>query len=101
MDKMSPDDDGGEGDDELRDVGEAAVHEAGQLGPGLLPEHVVSHCTVLYCTIQYCTVLYLADRVVGHRVHHQLHVEQVPAVATWSGAAEATVHGSQDFAVPN
>ena len=46
-------------------------------------------CTVLYCTVLYsvqCTVLYLADRVVGHGVHHQLHVEQVPAVATWSGS---------------
>ena len=52
---MSPDDDGGEGDYELRDVGEAAVHEAGQLGPGLLPDNVVSHCTVLYCTVLHCT----------------------------------------------
>ena len=102
MDKMSPDDDGGEGDDELCDVGEAAVHEAGQLGPGLLPEHVVSHCTVLYCTVLYCTVLYCTWQIV-------LLVIGSTTSSMWNkylqwphdqGQLRRQLHGSQDFAAP-
>ena len=100
---MSPDDDGGEGDYELRDVGEAAVHEAGQLGPGLLPDHVVSHCTVLHCTVLYYTVLYCTWQIV-------LLVIGSTTSSMWNkylqwphdqGSAEATIRGNKDFAAPH